>query len=231
MRVLDPRELVHNRLADNFGELLSNYDTDRRLETLVDDFFPPEKLAGAKVLDVGCGLGMFSERLQKRGAIVTATDIGERLLEMTKARVGCECVQADALDLVGTFGENRYDCVVSSECIEHTPDPKQAIRQMAKVLKPGGWLALSTPNRTWQPVVHLATTLKLRPFDGYEKFLSWGEVRSTLASSGMILRREAGLHVFPFQLPLHRLSRWCDHRLQFLRGGMVNLCVLAEKAR
>ena len=38
MRVLDPRELCHDRLADRFGELLSNYDTQRRLETLVDEF-------------------------------------------------------------------------------------------------------------------------------------------------------------------------------------------------
>ena len=231
MRVLDPRELCHDRLADRFGELLSNYDTQRRLETLIDDFLPAERLAGATVLDVGCGLGQFSERLQSRGATVTATDIGVRLLDLTRERVGCECVQADALDLANVFGENRFDVVVSSECIEHTPDPALAIRQMAKVLKPGGLLSLSTPNRIWQPVVHLATQLRMRPFDGYERFLSWGQVRDTLASSSMVLKRERGLHLFPFQLPLHRVSRWCDRRLQVLRGGMINLCVLAEKAR
>ena len=231
MRVLDPRELCHDRLADRFGDLLSNYDTQRRLETLIDDFLPAERLTGATVLDVGCGLGQFSERLQARGATVTATDIGARLLDLTRERVGCETIRADALDLSGVFGENRFDLVVSSECIEHTPDPREAIRQMAKVLKPGGWLSLSTPNRTWQPVVHLATKLRLRPFDGYERFLSWGQVRETLQSSGMILKRERGLHLFPFQVPLNRLSRWCDGRLQSLRGGMINLCVLAEKAR
>ena len=231
MRVLDPRELCHDRLADRFGDLLSNYDTQRRLDTLIDEFLPVERLAGATVLDVGCGLGQFSERLQARGAKVTATDIGTRLLDLTRERVGCECVQADALDLATVFGEDRFDIVVSSECIEHTPDPREALRQMAKVLKPGGWLSLSTPNRIWQPVVHLATKLRLRPFDGYEHFLSWGQVRETLQNSGLILKRERGLHLFPFQLPLHRLSRWCDSRLQALRGGMINLCVLAEKAR
>ncbi len=231
MRVLDPRELCHDRLADRFGDLLSNYDTQRRLETLVDEFLSAERLAGASVLDVGCGLGQFSERLQAKGAVVIASDIGTRLLDLTRQRVGCECVQADALELANVFGVNRFDIVVSSECIEHTPDPKEALRQMALVLKPGGLLALSTPNRIWQPVVQLATKLKLRPFDGYERFLSWSQVHDTLKSSGMIVQRERGLHLFPFQLPLHRLSRWCDRQLQVLKGGMINLCILAEKAR
>ena len=78
-------------------------------------------------------------------------------------------------------------------------------------------------------IVRLATKLRLRPLDGYEHFLSWGQVHETLLGSGMILKRERGLHLFPFQLPLHRVSRWCDRRLQVLRGGMINLCVLAEK--
>ena len=117
MRVLDPRELCHDRLADRFGDLLSDYDTRRRLDTLVDEFLPAGRLAGATVLDVGCGLGQFSERLQARGAKVTATDIGTRLLDLTRERVGCECVQADALDLATVFGEDRFDIVLSSECI------------------------------------------------------------------------------------------------------------------
>jgi hypothetical protein len=100
---------------------------------------------------------------------------------------------------------------------------------MAAVLRPDGWLAVSTPNVVWYPVVALASRIRLRPFDGYENFSSWRGVRRTLEAAGLRVQREEGLHLFPFQLGLHRLSRWCDRRLQALRGVMINLCVLAHK--
>jgi hypothetical protein len=54
-------------------------------------------------------------------------------------------------------------------------------------------------------------------------------MRRVLAASGVETVREAGLHLFPFQIPLHRLSTWCDRRLQPLRPLMINLCVLGRK--
>jgi len=181
------------------------------------------------VLDVGCGFGNFSQRLQERGADVTACDIGPKLVEYTRQRVGCTCRLADALCLTEQFGWDRFDLVVSSECIEHTPAPTQALREMAAVLRPGGFLAVSTPNVVWSPVVKLATALRLRPFDGHENFSSWRAIRQTLHESGIRIIREHGLHLFPFQLPLHGLSRWCDRRLQTLREVMINICILGQK--
>jgi hypothetical protein len=100
---------------------------------------------------------------------------------------------------------------------------------MAAVLKPGGYLAVSTPNILWSPVVKLATALRLRPFDGHERFSSWAGMRRVLREAGVDVVRETGLHLFPFQLPLHPLSTWCDRRLQSLRPLMINLCVLGRK--
>jgi hypothetical protein len=97
------------------------------------------------------------------------------------------------------------------------------------VVRPGGFISVSTPNRLWRPVVTLATRLKLRPFDGYENFSTWRSLRAALDDHGADVVREYGLHLFPFQLPLHRLSAVCDRRLQPLRGLMINLCILAVK--
>jgi 2-polyprenyl-3-methyl-5-hydroxy-6-metoxy-1,4-benzoquinol methylase len=229
MRTVDELEYCHERLGERFAEALSEYDTRRRVETLIDDFFPGESLHGLEALDVGCGLGYFSERLQARGAEVTACDLGPTLLAITRRRVGCECVRADALALEETFGPDRFDLVVSSECIEHTPDPLQAVAQMTRVLKPGGRLALSTPNIVWSPVVKLATWARLRPFDGYENFSSWRRLRQTLLDNDMEIVREHGLHLIPFQLRLHGFSRWLDRHCQWLRGCMINICLLARK--
>ena len=136
---------------------------------------------------------------------------------------------ADALALTSTFAPGSFDILVSSECIEHTPEPYLALRQMCRVLRPGGLLALSTPNLLWSPVVRGATALRLRPFDGHENFSTFAGLREVLEDEGLEVRREVGLHLFPFQLRLHALSRLCDRHLQALRPLMINLCVLARR--
>ena len=128
-------ELVHERLGDRFAEALSDYDTKRRVDILVDEMLSESMVREKQALDVGCGLGFFSERLSLRGAEVLATDIGPGLVEKTRRRVGCEARVADALALVETFGRERFDLVVSSECIEHTPEPQRALCEMIDVLK------------------------------------------------------------------------------------------------
>ena len=222
-------ELCHDRLGDRFQKALSDYDTRRRVDILIDEFLSDDQLCGKRVLDVGCGLGFFSQRLVERGADVLACDIGAGLVSRTRSRVGCHAEVADALMLADHFGPEQFDVVVSSECIEHTPDPTRALEQMMAVLRPGGHLSVSTPNRLWSPVVRLATALKLRPFDGHECFSSWSSLERTLRLQGGDILRRRGLHLWPFQIPFHGLSRWCDDHLQVLRGGMINLCVLARK--
>jgi 2-polyprenyl-3-methyl-5-hydroxy-6-metoxy-1,4-benzoquinol methylase len=229
LRVPTAAEYSHDALGDRFERAISAYDTRRRVETLIDDFLPSAALAGKSVLDVGCGLGFFSERLVHRGAIVTACDIGAGLLERTRKRAACEVVAADALDLVRRFGCDRFDVVVSSECIEHTPAPDIALRQMVSVLRPGGYLSVSTPNVVWSPVVRFASSTGMRPFDGLENFSSWRSIRRTLSTAGARIVRERGLHLVPFQLGLDSLSGWCDRHLQCLSALMINICVLAQK--
>ena len=225
----DQREYVHERLGDDFERSLSTYDTQRRVETLIDEFLVGRMRPGATALDVGCGLGFFSERLAHIGANVTACDLGPKLVEATRQRVGCEGIVADALQLTDAFGTDGFDVVVSSECIEHTPDPRAAVRQMARVLKPGGYLSLSTPNIVWYPVVKLATVLRARPFDGFENFSTFGSLTQVLESEGVELVEARGLHLYPFQLRMHGLSRWCDRNLQPLKPLMINICLLGQK--
>ncbi|MEW6350743.1 MAG: methyltransferase domain-containing protein [Thermodesulfobacteriota bacterium] len=229
MRELTPKDLCYETLGDQFRSAVFDYDTHRRVEILVDEFLPPERLAGKRALDVGCGLGFFSARLKERGALVTACDVGPSLVERTRAMVGCDAMVADALQLVDVFGPESFDVIVSSECIEHTPSPSTALSQMAAVLKTGGYLSVSTPNVVWWPAVYLATRLGIRPYEGYENFSSWGRLRRTLRANGLTVLREYGLHLIPFQLRLNRVSLWLDTRLQFLKPFMINMCMLARK--
>jgi 2-polyprenyl-3-methyl-5-hydroxy-6-metoxy-1,4-benzoquinol methylase len=216
-------------LGDRFESALSLYDTRRRIEVLVDEFLPESAIQGQSTLDVGCGLGHVSQRLVERGAHLIACDLGPGLVERTHARAGCEAVVADAMRLSDTFGRERFDLVVSSECIEHTPDPGWAVHEMLRVLRPGGLLSLSTPNFVWWPAVRAATILRARSFDGLENFSSWRSLRRAINQAGGTVIRERGIHLIPFQLGAEQLSRWCDDHCQRLRSLMINLCVLARK--
>ncbi len=223
------KEYAYERLGDRFAESLSQHDTQRRVSVLVDDFLTDPMIRGKNVLDVGCGLGFFSQRLVQRGAKVIATDISPLLVRRTVERVGCEGEVADVLQLADHFGLEQFDAVVSSECIEHVPDPNEALRQMVKVVKPGGVLSISTPNMFWYPAVRLATLLRLRPFHGHENFSWWSGIGGTLEESGTRIIREYGLHLVPFRLAPRTLLTWCDSHLQALRCLMINICVLAQK--
>jgi 2-polyprenyl-3-methyl-5-hydroxy-6-metoxy-1,4-benzoquinol methylase len=227
-REISDKELVHEKLGDEFEKALSQYDTARRVEVLIGEFLDAD-LSGKRVLDVGCGLGFFSKALVDKGAEVVAFDLGAQLVERTKELCGCEGVVGDVFELDTYFEKDHFDLIVSSECIEHTPDPNLAIQKMASVLRPGGYVSLSTPNTVWWPVVKLATVVKFRPFDGLENFSSWRSLKKAIRDSNMQVMEMKGLHLFPFHFGFHDLSRWMDGNLQILNGLMMNLCILAQK--
>lgn len=222
------RQLAHDRLAGTFDQLMNPYDIERRLEILIDEFLQDVDLEGQTVLDAGCGTGRGTQRLAERGARVVAFDLGIHLLEVARRRCACEPICGSVTSL--PFGDGTFSVVFSSEVIEHTPDPRAAVLEMVRVLKPGGRLVLSTPNWLWQIPVRIASSLKLRPYDGIENFLRPGELREVLESTTGQLVHHKGLHLIPFQItPLHGLSRYLDRFGDAWLPLMINQCVSYTK--
>jgi len=117
---------------------------------LVLEYLVP--ISGKRVLEVACGRGGFSTVLESRGAAVFGADFSAAAIRIarTKSRNGMVCPsriafsQADAQHL--PFVNAAFDLVISCETIEHLMDPLAALREMARVCKPGGMLYLTTPN-------------------------------------------------------------------------------------
>jgi SAM-dependent methyltransferase len=113
--------------------------------------------AGDRLLDLGCGFGRHAFEAARRGAAVVALDAGAdevvRVrgtfgamaeageLDPSSARVGA--VQGDALHL--PFADATFDRVIASEVLEHIPDDVAAIHELARVLRPGGSMAVTVP--------------------------------------------------------------------------------------
>ncbi len=105
-----------------------------------------------KVLDVGCGGGILSEALANNGAQVTGLDLSEASLQTAKMHlfesgleVDYQCVSIE--DFTAQYPAS-FDVVTCLEMLEHVPDPESIIDACLQALKPGGWLFLSTLNRT-----------------------------------------------------------------------------------
>ena len=101
-------------------------------------------MAGKRVLDVACGAGFGLEMLDAAGARVIGMD-----LDYAPLRGGQRQVQADATRL--PLPDASIDVIASFETIEHVPDARALVYELRRVLRPGGVLVLSTPNREFGP--------------------------------------------------------------------------------
>jgi 2-polyprenyl-6-hydroxyphenyl methylase/3-demethylubiquinone-9 3-methyltransferase len=109
-------------------------------------------LDNKSVLDVGCGGGVFSEAMAANGALVSAIDLAEDSLEVAKLHLYESHYKIDYQNSsVEDFAEknpNSFDVIVCMEMLEHVPDPQSIVNACEKILKPGGWLFMSTINRS-----------------------------------------------------------------------------------
>ncbi|HEX4979117.1 MAG TPA: class I SAM-dependent methyltransferase [Acidimicrobiales bacterium] len=117
--------------------------------------------AGDHVLDVGAGAGRHSFEVLRRGAHVAAVDLDDASLKDALAVVGglyaagdvdpqvagVMGVRGSALDL--PFPDGAFDRAIASEVLEHIGDDSRALRELARVVRPGGVLAVTVPR--WFP--------------------------------------------------------------------------------
>jgi SAM-dependent methyltransferase len=103
----------------------------------------PEDLAGRLVLDAGCGMGRYLRVVAEAGAIAVGMDLSravEAAKDLTGEWPGVSVVQGDLLRL--PFAEGSFDHIYSLGVLDHTPDPRRAFLGLAKLLRPGGRIAI-----------------------------------------------------------------------------------------
>lgn len=100
---------------------------------------------GARLLDVGCGRGAVATLLSDRFDEVHGVDTDEQALAVAAER-GVAVAQVDLDREPLPFEDGSFDAVVSLDVIEHVLDPAVFVRELARVLRPGGNVYLATPN-------------------------------------------------------------------------------------
>jgi ubiquinone/menaquinone biosynthesis C-methylase UbiE len=221
-------ELYFEEIGENFDRWMSTYDVGRRI-VLIEGLLP-ERSAERTCLEIGCGTGAISRALARRVKSLTVSDYSEKLSREAGERVGAAWCRQDACAL--NLPDGSFDLVVSSECIEHTADPRRALAEMVRVTRPGGSVVVTSPNRLWYPVLLLSMALRIRKFAGNETWLSPVEAARTLAAAGAGDITISGCHLFPWQLPLApQVLPFFDRFGRTLHPLMINWGIRATKNR
>ncbi|MBI3923918.1 MAG: class I SAM-dependent methyltransferase [Armatimonadetes bacterium] len=221
--------LYFEKLGETYDSWVSPYDVARRTRLILEELIPRSAVADWQVLEVGCGTGLISSRLVERFPHLTVSDVSEKMTRQVGAALGCQQLPGDCAALPVAPGS--FDMVVSSECIEHTPDPYASLEGMARVLRPGGWLVITTPNRLYFPVLRLAEKLRIRKFAGPEHWTWPHRTRRWLLERGFAETCFSGCHLFPWHVPGARaVLPFFDRFGAFLYPLMVNYGFRARKA-
>ena len=206
----DPQELAKfSDLAHRWWDTESEFRPLHQINPLRLDWIDAHvPLAGKRVLDVGCGGGILSDSMARRGATVLGIDLAAKplkvaqlhALEAETPNVAYREVSAEAL---ATEQPGSFDVVTCMEMLEHVPDPSSIVAACTTLVKPGGWVFFSTINRNAKAfvfaIVGAEHVLRLLPKGTHEyaKFIRPSELAQWCRNTGLDLVDTRGMEYSP----------------------------------
>jgi ubiquinone/menaquinone biosynthesis C-methylase UbiE len=100
---------------------------------------------GSKVLDIGCGTGHLAGELMQRGYEAWGVDFSEGMVQYAREHYRSDRFQVGDIERI-QFPDNTFDAVMCLGVVEYLSDDLPALREMWRVLKPGGWAVITTPS-------------------------------------------------------------------------------------
>lgn len=205
-------EALAQRWWDREGEFKPLHDINSLRLDFIDSH---AELAGKKVLDIGCGGGILTEAMTRKGAEVTGIDLGRASLAAAQLHANEQQLEIEyrlisAEELAGQEPES-YDVVTCLEMLEHVPDPAAIVKACTRLLKPAGHAFFSTINRSPKSllfaIVGAEYVLGLLPkgTHQYEKLIRPGELDRWIRQAGLHTAEITGMQYNPIT-KVYRLS-------------------------
>ena len=206
----DPAELAKfSELAHRWWDPDSEFRPLHQINPLRLDWINQlSPLEGRKVLDVGCGGGILSDSMARKGAEVTGIDLASKALRVARLHAleaETPHVQYREISVEELANEcpGSFDTVTCMEMLEHVPDPQSVVAACARLVKPGGWVFFSTINRNAKAfalaIVGAEYLLKMLPQGTHEyaKFIRPSELASACRQAGLDVLHTRGMQYNP----------------------------------
>jgi 2-polyprenyl-6-hydroxyphenyl methylase / 3-demethylubiquinone-9 3-methyltransferase len=206
----DPQELSKfSELAHRWWDTESEFRPLHQINPLRLDWIDKHvPLKGRRVLDIGCGGGILSDSMARRGAQVLGIDLADKALKVAKLHaleaatpnVEYREVAAEALALEAP---ESFDVVTCMEMLEHVPDPSSVVAACSSLVKPGGWVFFSTINRNAKSfvfaIVGAEHLLKLLPKGTHEyaRFIKPSQLAQWCRNADLELADTRGMEYNP----------------------------------
>ena len=209
MKNFDQQELEKfTQLANQWWDPNGKFKPLHLINPLRSDYINKKiNVSGKSVLDVGCGGGILSESLARKGAKVTGIDLSEGPLKVAQIRnkkvnLDINYKKISTNQLVDS-GE-KFDVIACLEMLEHVPDPSEIVSDCEKLLKKNGHIFFSTINRNLKSFVfailgaeYILNILPQGTHD-FEKLIKPSELRNYIDESGLYFEEIRGMSSLPF---------------------------------
>lgn len=175
-------------------------------EQMAKTFGDVNPFEGRSVLDIGTGGGLVAEPLARMGAHVTAIDADAQNIEAARAHANAQGFTIDYRvgDLDAVEGlQGTFDLVLALEVIEHVLEPQAFVAELARLVRPGGLLIMSTLNRTIPSyllgILAAEYVLRWAPrgSHSWDQFIKPSELAQDLRHAGMTLQALKGISFNP----------------------------------
>jgi len=207
----DPQELAKfSELAHRWWDPESEFRPLHEINPLRLDWIDGmARLAGKRVVDVGCGGGILAESMARRGAEVLGIDLATKPLRVAQlhameAGVATVHYREVAAEALAAEAPASFDVVTCMEMLEHVPEPASVVRACLQLVRPGGWVFFSTINRNPKAflfaIVGAEHVLQLLPKGTHEyaRFIRPSELAQWCRDAGLELMQTRGMEYNPF---------------------------------
>lgn len=212
----DPQELAKfSELAHRWWDAESEFKPLHEINPLRLDWIEQHiRLTGRRVLDVGCGGGILSDAMARRGADVLGIDLAGKALKVAQLHAleaGTPSVEYRevAAEVLACEVPGQFDVVTCMEMLEHVPQPASVVQACATLAKPGGWVFFSTihrnPKAFLYAIVGAEHLLRLLPKGTHEyaRFIRPSELAQWCRDAGLDLHATQGMTYNPLTRRYH----------------------------
>ena len=196
-----------NSTRQHWNDQAATYDAAKQrndvyYRTLKESFSRavPDDLR-SRVLDIGCGTGQILASLNPREGV--GIDLSPRMIEIAgrqfqdRPNLRFENLHAGEL-AVREIGQ--FDCVISSDTLEHVDDWRAVLVAMHAACRPDGLMVVSTPNPAWTFPLWVLEKLRLKMPEGPHRFVWAGQIAEQLRAMGCTVTMKKSLLMLPINL-------------------------------